>query len=181
MAIMRRGREEELVLELRRDLHDLPRELGGDRVGSRRRRRGVVGLVEDQERTGSDQIAAQPVAEVRRVFLILDQVVGDDEPVVGPPGIDIVASLLTNPVDVSSVDDLKEQAEPGLHLFPPLQKHGGRTADDDVGHLAAEQELARDEPCLDGLAEPHAIRHEQVDPRHAERHAERFELVMLDA
>ncbi len=84
-------------------------------------------------------------------------------------------------MDVRPVDDLKEEAESGLHLFPPLQEHGSRTTDDDVGHLAAQQELARDEPGLDGFAEPDAICHEEIDPRHTERDAERFELVMLDA
>jgi len=141
----------------------------------------VVGFVEDQEGTWPDQFAAETIAEIGRIFLILDQVVGDDEPVVGSPRIDVVASLLTNTVDVSSVDDLEEEAESGFHLFPPLQEHGGRAANDDVQHLAAEQEFARDQPCLNRIAEPDAIRYEEIDPGHAERHAERLELVMLDA
>ena len=169
------------MFELRRNLHDLPGELRGNRIGACRRRRGMVGFVEDQQGTRPDQIAPEPVAKIRRIFLILDQVVRDDEPVVRRPRIDVIAALLTNAVDVSSVDDLKEEAESRLHLLPPLQEHGGRTTDDDVRHLAAQQEFARDEPRLNSLPEPHAIGHEEIDPRHAERHAERLELIMLDA
>ena len=140
----------------------------------------MMGLVEDQQRTGPNEVSAEPVAKIGGIFLVLDQVVRDDEPVVRPPGIDVEAALFPDAVDVGPVDDLEEQPEPGLHLFPPLEEHRRRATHDDVRDLASQEKLAGDEPRLDRLAEPHPVGDEQIDPRHAQGHAERFELVMLD-
>ncbi len=181
MAVVRGGREEDLVLELRGDLLDPAGELRGDGVRPGGGGRGVVGLVEDQERAGPDEVAAEPGAEVGGVLLVPDQVVGDEEAVVRRPGVDAEAPLLADAVDVGAVEDLEDQAESALHLLPPLQEHRGRAADDDVGDLAPQEQLAGDQPGLDRLAEADAVGDEEVDPRHAQGHPERFELVVLDA
>ena len=80
-------------------------------------RGGVVGLVEDQQRPRLHEVAAEPVPQVRRVLLVLDEVVGDDEPVVRRPGADVVPRSRTDAVDGRPVDDLEEEPERPFHLL----------------------------------------------------------------
>jgi hypothetical protein len=120
VAIVGSRGEEEFMLELGREFFDTSRELRGDRMGSRRGRGSVMGLVQDQQRARADKTTAQPGAQVRGVFLVLDQVVGDEEPIVGRPWIDVEAPLFSDAVNVGAVDDLEQQAKSTFHLLPPL-------------------------------------------------------------
>ena len=69
------------------------------------------------------------------------------------------------------------QAETVLHLVLPLFKYRGRTCYDDPVDAVAQQQFARDEAGLDGLAEPDVVCDEQVDARQPEGLAQRVELV----
>jgi hypothetical protein len=42
-------------------------------------------------------------------------------------------------------------------LIFPLRQHGGRARDDDLSHPAAQQQLARDQPALNGLTEANVV------------------------
>ncbi len=113
--------------------------------------RGVVGLVEDQERAGAE--VAEPVAERGGVRLVDQQPVRDQEPGVSRPRIDAVAPLLADPCDVLLVEDLEDQPEAVFQLVLPLVEHRRRAGHDDVLDLLAEQQFAGDQPGLDRLAQ----------------------------
>ena len=64
VAVVRRGGQEQAVLETRGQLAHRPRELAGDRVARAAGRRGVVRLVEDEQRARAE--IAEHVAQARR-------------------------------------------------------------------------------------------------------------------
>ena len=65
--------------------------------------------------------------------------------------------------------------------LPPLLAQRGRREDQDPLDAAPQQQLGEDQARFDGLAEADVVGDEQVDPRHAQRLEERYELVALDA
>ena len=77
MAVVRSGREEEAVLEKRREFAHAAGELGIDRVGGRCSRSGVVRFVENEH--GARTVLIQPVAQGRGVLFVAQEGVGDDE------------------------------------------------------------------------------------------------------
>lgn len=62
----------------------------------------------------------------------------------------------------------------------PLQEDGRRRGDDYGAHSLAQQELAGDESCLDGLAEADVVGDEEVHARKEESLAQRLELVGVE-
>jgi hypothetical protein len=110
-----------------------------------------MGLVEDQQRTGAE--LAQHVSKAGDVGLFSEQAVGDDEARARRPRIDREAAQPTQLAQALAVDDVKRQAELALKFVLPLHRHRGRRADNDEIDPAPQQQLARDEPGLDGLAE----------------------------
>src|SRR5208282_3795429 len=101
--------EEKTVLEPPGQVEDGPGDLRLDRVLRPARGRGVVGLVENQQRAGAE--GAEPVAQRCGVSFVNQQAVRDQKPGVGRPGIDPVATLLTYPGDVILVEDLEDHPE----------------------------------------------------------------------
>ena len=178
VAVVGRGGQEQAVLETPPEIADRAGELRLDPVTPAARRGGVVGLVQDQEAPRPQ--AAQPLAHGVRVARIDEQVVGHEEAAVGAPRVDPEAPLPADPREVRTVEDHEEEAEALLHLRLPLLQHGGGRRDDDLLRLLAEQQLARDEPGLDGLAEAGVVGDEEVDAGHPERLAERLHLVGVD-
>ena len=85
VAVVRRGREEQPVLEPRGEVADGPGDLRVDGVFLAAGRGGVVGLVEDQQRAAAE--VAQPVAQRRGVGFVDQQAVRDQEPRVRAPGL----------------------------------------------------------------------------------------------
>ena len=116
VAVVRRGGEEQPVLEPRRQVADGAGDLRVDGVLLAAGRGGVVGLVEDQQRAAAE--VAQPVAQRAGVGLVDQQAVRDEEPGVRAPGIHAVAALAPDPGDVVLVEDLEGQAEAALQLPP---------------------------------------------------------------
>jgi hypothetical protein len=126
VAVVGRGREEEAVLEARRDLADDAGELRVDGVLGAAGGRGVVGLVEDEE--GARGEVAEPVAQGGGVGLVAQERVGEDEAGVGGPGVDAEAALAALRRRTRGRDD---EAEPEalLQLVAPLDHHRRRRAD----------------------------------------------------
>ena len=91
MAVVRRGREEQLVLEAPRQIADRTGELGVDRKFRAAGRGGVVGLIEDQQRLLA--LLAELVAQRTRIGLIAHQRLAEDEAGVGGPGVDAPAPV----------------------------------------------------------------------------------------
>ena len=91
------------------------------------------------------------------------------------------AALAPHPGHIRPVENGEREAETGLHLVLPLIEHRRRACDHNPVDAAAQQQFARDEPRLDGLAEPDIVGNEQVDPRQPKRLAQRVELVSVDA
>ena len=178
VAVVRRGRQEEPVLEAPREITDCPRELRLDAVAPAARRRRVMRLVEDEQAAGPHR--AEPGPHRIGVARIDQQIVRHEEPAVGHPRIHAEAALATHPTQVGAVEDLEDQTEAILQLSLPLLQHRRRRRDDDRLRLPAQQQFAGDEPCLDGLAEPGVVGDEQVDPRQPQRLAERLHLVSVD-
>ena len=139
---------------------------------------GVVGFVEDEERAGLE--VAEPVAERARVGLVAQEGVRQDEAGVGGEGVDAVAPLAAPGENEVSVEDGEREAEAAVQLVAPLEDDGGRAGDDDLLHPLPHEQLADDEARLDRLPEADVVGDEEADARHAERLAERLELVGLD-
>ena len=174
VPVMRRCRQEQAVLESRRQLADCLRDLQVDGVFAAARRGGMVRLVEDQQRAGPE--VAQRVDEALAVGRIDEQPMRDQEPARRQPRIDREAALAPHRREERAIVDREAQAEPRLQLVGPLPEHRRRRRDDDKIDAAAQQQLAQDQPGLDRLAEPDIVGDQEVDPRQLQRLAQRFEL-----
>ena len=163
---MGRGGEEEAVLEPVGQVADRAGELGLDPVLAGRRRRGVVGLVENQQ--AARQALAEPFPHRFGVGGVAQQVVGDEEPGVGAPRVRAETALAAHLGDIAAVEHLEDESEPLFHLGPPLVEHRRRRRHDHLPRLAAEEEFLGDEAGLDGLAEAGVVGDEQVDAGEAE-------------
>jgi hypothetical protein len=106
--------------------------------------------------------------------------VGDDEAVVGGPGVHAKAAFLSAPSDELARHHLEAQTEAALHLGLPLEGDGGWTRDEHEVGLLAEQQLLKHQARLDGLAETHVVRDEQVGAREFEGLHQRRQLMVHD-
>ena len=176
-VVGRRG-EEQAMLEAAGEVADRPREPGLDAVAPAARGRCVVGLVDDEQ--ASRQERTQPLAQGVGVGRVDQEVVRDEEPAVCPPGIHAEAALPAHPCQVRPVQDLEDQAEAFLELGLPLLDDGRRRGDDDGLRLATQQQLSRDEPGLDRLAETRVVRDEEADAGETQGLAQRLHLVGVD-
>ena len=166
MAVVRRGAEEEPMLEALHDLAHRPGELAVDGIARAARRGRVMGLVEDQHRAGTE--LAEPHAQARRIGLVCQEAVRDDEARAGRPGIYAEApgpAQLRQPL---AIDDLEGEAELGLQLVLPLKRHRRWGRHDNEVDAAAKQQLAQDEPSLDRLSEADVVCDQKIDPRQLE-------------
>ena len=175
---MRGGGEEQAVLEAARQIVDRAGQLAGDRVARAAGRRGVMGLVENEQRARAE--VAENVAQPGDVGLVGQQAVGDEEARAGGPRIDREAAPAAQLADALAIDDVEGEAELALELVLPLHEHGGRRGDHDQVDAPPQQQLADDEPGLDGLAETDVVGDQQIDARQPQRLAQRQELVGVE-
>jgi hypothetical protein len=120
----------------------------------------MVRLVEDQQAPG--QHRPEPFPHRVRVRRVDQQVMGDQEAAVCAPRVDAEAAFASHPCQVGTVEDLEHEAESLLELrLPPLEDRGRRRNDDGLDLLPQEQ-LARDEAGLDGLAKAGVVGNEQT-------------------
>ena len=118
VAVVRGGREEQAMLELRRHLaHDMG-DVGIDRILRRRRGCRRVRLVHDEQALGRALI--QMAQERLAILGPAQRLVRNDEARKGRPGIDPEAALLAATNHEVAVVDLEADAEPFFHLGPPL-------------------------------------------------------------
>jgi hypothetical protein len=106
--------------------------------------------------------------------------VGEDEALLGGPGVDLVAALLAGLGDEVAVVDLEVEAEALVELFLPLEADAGGGDDEDEVDALAEEELLEDEAGLDGLAKADVVGDEEVGAGELEGLHEGRELVGLD-
>ena len=177
VPIVRRRRQEQLVLEAGGEVANGPGQLRVDGVFRAAGGRRIVRLVQNEQ--GAPLKLPEPVSQRTGVGLVSDEGLGDDEAAVGRPRVDAVAPFLPLGGHVVAVVDHERQAEPLLHLVLPLPHDGGRTADDGTPDLLAHEHLPQDQPRLDGLPQPDRVGDEQVDPGHEQRLAERLQLERL--
>ena len=175
MAVVRRRRQEEPMLEQGRDVADVPGELTFDGPDRSRRRRGVVGLVENEQRAWPER--REKVAKPSRVGLVGEDAVRDDETGAHAPRVRREASRPPRLQQVFPIDDGEVEAELLRQLVLPLEQHRRRRGDDDHLDAAPEQHLADDQAGLDRLAEADVVGDQQVDAREIERLRQRQELV----
>ena len=179
VAVVRRGRQEQAVLETRGQVANGTGDLRVDGVLLPAGRRGMVGLVQDQQRAAAE--VAQPIAQRAGIRLVDQQPVRDQESRVRAPRIHAVAPLAPRPRHVVLVENLEGQTEAGLQFVLPLREHRGRAADDDLSDLLAQEQLAGDQPGLDRLAEANVVGDEQIDPWQEQGLAERLKLVGVES
>ena len=96
------------------------------------------------------------------------------------PRLDAEAPLLANAREVRTVQDHDDEAEPLLHLGLPLLQDGRGCSDHDRLRLLAQQQLARDEAGLDGLAQAGVVGDEEIHARQPEGLAQGLHLVGVD-
>ena len=185
VAVVRRGGQEELVLEVR---GQQPERLGPQRVGgvlAPARRGAVVGLVHDQQvvTAGVDRLvrAGQGLPEQPQRPLPLEEVDAGDEPGEVRPRVDVDAPAAAQLPHQLAVHDAEVEAELVPHLVPPLdlQSEAGQTTRTRRARWRMISSRAT-MPGLDGLAEAHVVGDQQVDPRHLDGPDHRVELVVLD-
>ena len=83
-------------------------------------------------------------------------------------------------VRYDAVEDHEDKAEALLHLRLPLLQNGRRRSDHDRLRLFPQQQLARDEAGLDGLAEAGVVGDEEIHARQSEGLAQGLHLVGVD-
>jgi hypothetical protein len=181
VPVVRRGAQEEAVVELGGEVADGGGGGAVDGVLARRGRRGDVRLVEDEEALLG---AVAEVGEERVAVLgAADQRVADDEAVVRRPGVHAEAALDAPAGDELPRHHLEAEAEAAHHLVAPLKADRGGTDDQHEVGLLAEDQLLEDEPRLDRLSEPDIVGDEEVRAGELEGLHEGRELVRheLDA
>ncbi len=184
VAVVRRGREEQLVFEVR---GQQPKGLGPQRVGgvlAPARRGAVVGLVHDQqvELAGEGWLVRprQEFPEQPQRSLSLEEVDAGDEPGEVVPRVDVDAPAAAKIPHQRGVHDAEVEAELVPHLLLPLDLKRGRADDQDLPGAVPDDEFEGHHPRFDGLAEAHVVGDQQVDPRHLDRPHHRIKLVVLD-
>ena len=184
VAVVRRRREEQLVLEMRGEQADGVRAIRVRRVPPAAGGGHVMRLVDDQqvEGPGEDRPAGrgQHVAEEAQGALALEVVDGGDEAREVRPRIHVQAPAAPQLLHQRGVDDAEVQAELVAHLVAPLDLQRGRAGDQDRMHPLAEDQLLGHQPGLDGLPEAHVVGDEQVGARHLDGAHHRIELIVLD-
>jgi len=175
MAVMRRRRQEQAMLEPIRQVAQGPGELALDRIAATARRGGVVRLVQDQQRPRAEIL--QHVAQPRDIGFLAQQPVRQDEARSRRPGVRAIPAPPPQFLQMAGIDDLEGEAELALQLVAPLAGHRGRSDDHGIVDPAAQQQLAQDQPGLDRLAQPHIVGDQQVDARQPQRLAQGEQLI----
>ena len=184
VAVVRRGRQEQLVLKVR---GQHPEGLGAQRVGgvlAPARWGAVVRLVHDQQiiPAGVDRLVwpRQDFPEQPQRTLPLEEVDGGDEPGEMRPGIDVDAPAAPQFLHQRAVHDAEVEAELVPHLLLPLDLQRRGADDQDAPGTVADDEFQGRHAGLDGLAQAHVVGDEQVDPRHLDGPHHRVKLIVLD-
>ncbi len=174
VAVVRRGREEEAVLEVRREAPD---GLGPLRVGRRTGRRAggcdVVDLVDDQQveraagrRSGRAAAPRRAAASARSRFSQSIDTISRGK--WRPDGLAPTPAFAPQLAQQLGVDDPELEPELLAHLVAATCTHRlGRADDQDRAGAVPQQELLDDEARLDRLAQPDVVGDQQVDARHA--------------
>ena len=184
VAVVRRGREEHLVLEVRGQPANRLRAERVDGIIAAAGRGAVVGLVEDQDvvAAGIDRFAfgRQGFHEQPQGPIALEEVDGRNQPGKVRPRIDVDAPFPSQVAHQFTIDDAEIQAELVPHLVPPLGLERGRADDQSPAGSVANHQFQIDHAGLDGLAEAHVVGNEQADPGHLDRADHRIELVVFN-
>ena len=178
VPVVGRRREEEAVLETPGEVPDRAGELRLDAVAAARGGSGVVRLVEDQQAAGPH--LPHPGPHRVGVGRGDEQVVGDEEPAVGAPGIHAEAVFAAHPGEVGAVQNHEDETEAVFEFHLPLLEDRRRRGDDQAVRLLAQDQLAGDEPRFYRFSEAGVIGDEQVHPRQAEGAAKRLQLVGVE-
>ena len=180
---MRRGRQEELVLEVRGQRAN---GLGAKRVGGvlpGPPGRSCAPRRRSARRSGGDRSTrprrAGPPQEPQR-SLPLEEVDRGDQPGEVRPRVDVDAPAPPQVPHQFAVDDAEVEAELVPHLVPPLDLERGRADDQNRPGTVPDDEFQADEARLDRLAEAHVVGDQQVDPWHLDGPDHRVKLVVLD-
>ncbi len=124
IAVMGRGREEKLVLEVRRDPAQSTRAVRVGRVLSPAGGRDIMRLVYDEQveatRVGWLAARRQHLAEEAQRAFALEEVNRGDQAREVRPGVDVQAALAPQRSHQVAVDDAELQAEFIAHLLAPL-------------------------------------------------------------
>ena len=170
------------MLEVRTEPVDEPRSLRVDRdVGTGRC--GEVRLVEDEEVERPRELVGLLAGDraVEHVFTLgaFQPVDRRDEPRVRLDRVDVAPTGSGDLPLIGRVENAKLDTESFTHLDLPFLDQASWTDDECVADAVAEDELLKDEPGFDGLAEPDIVSDQQQRPGHIERSDEGFELVGL--
>lgn len=112
MAVVGRRRQEQPMLEPARQVIHRAGELTVHGVPGATRRRGMVRLIQNQEATRPE--LPERLTQAGYVRFICEEVVRDQEPRPGQPGVGEEASAPSECHDVLTVDDRESQTELGL-------------------------------------------------------------------
>ena len=184
IPVVRGGREEQLVLEMRRNGANGGGALRVGGVAPGARGGDVVRLVNHQhvETPGIDGFArgGQHLLEQAQRTLTLEEIDAGDQAREMIPGVDVQATRAAQLTHQLGIDDAKVQPELVAHLVAPLDLDRRWADHEHRAHAMAQRQLLDHQAGFDRLAEAHVIGDQQVDTRHLDCTDQRVELVVLD-
>jgi len=143
-----------------------------------------VHLVHDQQvvAAGVDRLTlgGEGLLEQSQRALALEEVERGDQPGEVGPRVHVDAPPPAQVPHQFAVNDPEVEPELVPHLVPPLDLKRGRADDEGPSGPVPDDQLEGDQARLNGLAEPHVVGDQQVDPRHLDGAEHGVELVVLD-
>ena len=188
LAVVRRGRGEDAVLEEEADLPQHPGPLAGPAAALRGE---VVALVHDQQvprsvgrRAIAVRLGIRPgpgrLEELLQHVGHPQVVHRRDDAGEGFPGVRVDPQAAAKLEGRVRVDDLEVEVELAAQLVLPLPLEHRRAEDEDAADAPPQEQFFEDQPGLDRLAQADAIGQEQADTGHRQGLEHRLKLVGVD-
>ena len=143
-----------------------------------------MGLVGDQQivLAGIDWFAEcrQGFFEQPKGTFSFEKVDAGDEPGEMGPRVDVDSSAAAKITHQARIHDAEVEAELVPHLFPPLNLQSRGDDNQDLACSVTDDEFEGHHARFDGLAKPHIISDQQIDPRHLDRTHHGVKLVVFN-
>ena len=184
VAVVRCGREEQLVLEVRREHADGTRALRVGGVAPAARGRHVVRLIDHEHVEAARECrfarGRKNLLKQAKGPLALEKVDAGDQPRKMGPRVHMQATRAAQALHELGIDNAELQAELIAHLVAPLNLDRRWADHQGAADTMTQHQFLDDQARFDGLAQAHVVGDEQVDARHADGASQWIELVVLD-
>ncbi len=184
IAIVRRGGQEQAMLEMRRQQADGGGALRIDRIAPDAGRRDIVGLIDNQQikapGIGHIALGRQRLAEQADRTVALEIIHRSNQTRKMRPGIDVQTATAAKPAHQLAIDNPKIETKLLAHLVAPLELQRRRADNQDAAGAMTNEQVLGDQAGLNRLAQADIIGNQQIDSRHLNRPHHRVKLIILD-